>query len=141
MSFRPAGPTGVPTPNTGFAAGAAAVTTGCLVKAFNFARTADFVFSGGNLDVQGQGVVRQGGLSGTTTPARNLRGIGVRVPVGAKRLAVRFDRPEADSAYSVVVQGNWFTLDRVAEKRADGFDVEFSEPAPQEAALDWQLVR
>jgi hypothetical protein len=56
-------------------------------------------------------------------------------------LTVRFDQPAADSAYSVVVQGNWFTLDRVTEKRADGFDVEFSEAAPQEAALDWQLVR
>jgi hypothetical protein len=104
-------------------------------------QTADFVFSGGNLDVQGQGVVRQGGVSATTTPAHNLRGIGVRVPAGAKRLTVRFDQPEADAAYSVVVQGNWFTLDRVTAKRPDGFDVEFTEPAPQEAALDWQLVR
>jgi hypothetical protein len=104
-------------------------------------KTADFVFSGGNLDVQGQGVVRQGGVSATSTPARNLRGIGVSVPAGAKRFTVRFDRPEADAVYSAVVQGNWFTLDRVTAKRADGFDIEFSEPAPQAAAIDWQLVR
>jgi hypothetical protein len=104
-------------------------------------KTADFVFSGGNLDVQGQGVVRQSGVSATDTPARNLRGIGVPVPGGAKRFTVRFDQPEADPAYSIVVQGNWFTLDRVTEKRTDGFDVEFSEPAPQGAAIDWQLVR
>jgi hypothetical protein len=102
---------------------------------------ADLVFSGGNLDIQGQGVVRQGGVSATTTPARNLRGIAVRVPGGAKRLTVRFDQPEADPAYSVVVQENWFTLDRVTKKRADGFDVEFAEPAPEDGALDWQLVR
>jgi hypothetical protein len=104
-------------------------------------QTADFVFSGGNLDVRGQGLVRQGGVSATTTPAHNLRGIGVAVAGGAKRLAVRFDQPEADPAYSLVVQANWFTLDRVTEKRADGFVVEFSEPAPQGSTLDWQLVR
>jgi hypothetical protein len=63
------------------------------------------------------------------------------VPGEARRLTVRFDQPEADAVYSVVVQGNWFTLDRVSAKRADGFDVEFSEPAPQGAACDWQLVR
>jgi hypothetical protein len=104
-------------------------------------KTADFVFSGGDLDVQGQGVVRQSGVSATATPAHNLRGIGVPIPAGAKRCAVRFDRPEADAVYSVVVQGSWFTLDRVTEKRADGFDIEFSEPAPQGATVDWQLVR
>jgi len=103
--------------------------------------TADFVFQGGNLDVQGQGVVRQSGVSATSTPARNLRGIAVAVPEGADRITIRFDRPEADSAYSIVVQENWFTLDRVSKKRADGFDVEFSKPAPAEATLDWQLAR
>ena len=104
-------------------------------------KTADFVFSGGQLDVQGQGVVRQSGVSATATPAHNLRGIAVAMPKGAKRLTVRFDKPEADAVYSIVVQGNWFTLDRVAEKHAEGFDIEFSEPAPQGAAFDWQLVR
>jgi hypothetical protein len=103
--------------------------------------TANFVFSGGNLDVQGQGVVRQSGVSATATPAHNLRGIAVAMPNEAKRLNVRFDTPEVDALYSVVVQGNWFTLDRVTEKRADGFVVEFSEPAPEGAAFDWQLVR
>jgi hypothetical protein len=104
-------------------------------------KTGDFVFSGGNLDVQDRGVVRQAGVSATSTAARNLRGISIPVPGGAKRATVRFDRPEADSAYSIVVQGNWFTLDRVTAKRADGFDVEFSEVAPAGAAFDWQLVR
>jgi hypothetical protein len=66
---------------------------------------------------------------------------GVRLPGGANRLTVRFSQPEADAAHSVVVQGNGFTLDRVTAKRKDGYEVEFSKPAPQEAALDWQLVR
>jgi hypothetical protein len=104
-------------------------------------KTVNFVFSGGDLDVQGRGTVRQSGVSATDKPAHNLRGIGVPVPGGTNRLTIRFDQSEADSAYSVVVQENWFTLDRVTEKRADGFDVEFSEPAPRRAALDWQLVR
>lgn len=104
-------------------------------------KTADFIFSGGDLDLQGQGLVRQTGVSATATAAHNLRGIAVAIPKGSHRMAVRFDRPEADAVYSIVVQGNWFTLDRVTEKRSDGFNVDFSVPAPDGAAFDWQLVR
>ncbi len=104
-------------------------------------KTADFVFSGGNQDLQGHGTVRQDGISATATPARNLRGINVAVPRGGRRVTVRFTQPEPDDFYSVVVQGNWFTLDRVTVKRGDGFDVEFSEPAPEKGSIDWQLVR
>jgi hypothetical protein len=104
-------------------------------------KTADFVFSGGNQDLQGHGTDRQGGISATETPARNLRGIGVAVPRAARHVTVKFTQPEPDGVYSVVVQGNWFTLDRVTVKRGDGFDVEFSEPAPEKGSFDWQLVR
>jgi hypothetical protein len=104
-------------------------------------RTANFVFSGGQMDLQGQGVVQHGGLSATTTPARNLRGISVPVPVAAKSLKVSFPQREADGVYSVAVQPNWFTLDRVVEKRPDGFTIEFSEPAPENGSIDWQMVR
>ncbi|MBW3599320.1 MAG: hypothetical protein KY475_18885 [Planctomycetes bacterium] len=100
-----------------------------------------FVFSGGQLDLQDRGAVRQSGLSATDTPARNLRGIGTPTPAAAKRLEVQFPQPEPDGAYSVVVQPNWFTMDRVVKKRPDGFVVEFSEPAPEGATVDWQMVR
>jgi hypothetical protein len=93
------------------------------------------------MDLQGQGVVQHGGLSATTTPARNLRGISVPVPVAAKSLKVSFPQREADGVYSVAVQPNWFTLDRVVEKRPDGFTIEFSEPAPENGSIDWQMVR
>lgn len=103
--------------------------------------TGNFVFSGGQLDLQDRGAVRQSGLSATDTPARNLRGIGTPTPAAAKRLEVQFPQPEPDGAYSVVVQPNWFTMDRVVKKRPDGFVVEFSEPAPEGATVDWQMVR
>lgn len=103
--------------------------------------TGSLVYSGGPLDLQDRGSVRQGGLSATATPARNLRGVGVPVPKAARRLDVKFDRPEADGAYSVVVQPGWFTRDRVAEKRPDGFTGEFSEPAPERGTIDWQMIR
>lgn len=36
---------------------------------------------------------------------------------------------------------NWSTMDRVVKKRLDGFVVEFSEPAPERATVDWPMAR
>lgn len=99
----------------------------------------EMALSGGPLRV-GQATGLQG-LSGTGTPAANLRRVNLVVPAGAKRLDVRFDRPEADAEYAVTVQANWFTLDRVTQKTSAGFTVEFAEAAPAAAAIDWLLVR
>jgi hypothetical protein len=81
------------------------------------------------------------GISATGTAAKNLRGIAVPVPAGAKRLTVPFAEKEADAGYAVTVQPTWFTQDRLVEKTVAGFTVEFATPAPKGAALDWILVR
>lgn len=101
----------------------------------------DLELRGGQLDLQTAGAQRVAGLSATATPARNLRGIAVTVPAGAREVEVRFAQPEVDADYSLVAQPNWFTLDRVVRKTATGFVVQFSESAPAEARLDWQLLR
>ncbi len=82
-----------------------------------------------------------GGLSATEISARNLRGVDVAVPEGARELTVRFDQPEADARYALNIQPNWLTQDAVVEKTATGFKVVFSGPASAGAALDWQLIR
>jgi hypothetical protein len=81
------------------------------------------------------------GLSATTVSARNLRGMDVAVPKGAKTFTIQFGQPEADARYALNIQPNWLTQDAVIEKTANGFTVEFSGPAPAGAALDWQLIR
>jgi hypothetical protein len=81
------------------------------------------------------------GISAGDLAARNLRGINVPVPIGEKRLSVRFEIPEADTRYSLTVQPNWVTAFGVTDKRADGFTVQFATAAPEGAALDWQLLR
>jgi hypothetical protein len=73
--------------------------------------------------------------------ARNLRGINAAVAKGARSAEVKFPRAEPDSRYSLCVQPNWLTMTAVKEKRADGFHVEFAEPAPEDARIDWQLIR
>lgn len=81
------------------------------------------------------------GLSATTVSARNLRGMDVAVPKGAKTFTIQFGQPEADARYALNIQPNWLTQDAVIEKTSKGFTVEFSSPAPAGATLDWQLIR
>jgi hypothetical protein len=108
-----------------------------------YARPTDgaFVLEGRGLELNHQGTTLHAGISATATPARNLRGIQVPVPAGATTLDIVFVQPEADAAYSLTVQPNWFTLDRVATRTATGFTVEFQTAAPAGATLDWQLLR
>ena len=95
------------------------------------------------MNLKGQATLQQTGLSATATPARNLRGIDVAVPTGASSLAVEFpqDRLEVDARYSITVQPNWKTMDWVIRKSKEGFTVAFSEPAPRQARIDWQMIR
>jgi hypothetical protein len=103
--------------------------------------TGNFVFTGGDIDYTDSGSLRQTGISATGTAARNLRGINVAVAADAKTITVTFSKPEADADYSITVQPNWFTMDRVVKKTDKGFGVEFSQPAGAGAAIDWQLIR
>jgi len=97
--------------------------------------TGALAFTGGGLCVRG------GGLSGSQTPARNLRGKNVAVKAGAKSLAVAFPAAEADADYAVFVEQTWLTSRAVTRKAPEGFTVEFSAPAPDDATLDWMIVR
>ncbi|HOF89607.1 MAG TPA: hypothetical protein PLZ36_16115, partial [Armatimonadota bacterium] len=81
------------------------------------------------------------GVSATGVAANNLRGINAPVKEGTQMLAVVFPVDEPDANYSLTVQANWFTMDRVVRKDANGFVVSFSTPAPKGATVDWQLIR
>ncbi len=97
--------------------------------------------AGEGLSLEDTGLQQVGGVSATETAARNLRGIAVRIDAGAKRVTVKFARPEPDTTYSLTVQPSWVTMDGVTAKRKDGFTVEFSVAAPEGATIDWQLIR
>ncbi|MBM4037602.1 MAG: hypothetical protein FJ290_03730 [Planctomycetes bacterium] len=104
-------------------------------------KTGDLEVKGGGVDTGGGGVTRLGGLSGTDKAARNLRGIGVKVPAGAASLAVAFPQAEADVAYAVFIEQSWLTSRAVTARTEKGFTVAFDKPAPEGATLDWLLVR
>jgi hypothetical protein len=93
------------------------------------------------MDFNNRSTIKHSGISATNKPARNLRGIYVHVKNGATVVNVRFPRKELDNSYSIVVQPNWFSLDKVVEKSSEGFSVEFSTPAPKNAGFDWQMIR
>ncbi len=101
------------------------------------------VLDSAGLDLSHSATLRQTGISGTDTAAKNLRGIDVAVGQGLRELTVSFpaSRQELDGRYSVTVQPSWMTRDAVVEKTAKGFRVAFSEPAPGNAKIDWQLIR
>ena len=97
-------------------------------------------FDGDGLAVPG-GLTSVSGLSGTATPARNLRGIAVAVPSGARRIVVPFQHREADADYAVFIQPNWLTAHAVVSRAESGFTVEFAQPPGSGAHLHWMLVR
>lgn len=104
--------------------------------------TGDFVFSGGDLDYQGKGAINQNGLSGTSIPAKNLRGINEAVAPGATQHSVVFPVAESDSAYGVMIECSWITGRAITQKTTMGFTVVFDQPAPGVGGrLDWLLVR
>lgn len=101
----------------------------------------NFTFQGGELELSSKGTVKQRGISATDKPAMNLRGMNIPVKNGVKNIAIKFKKPEVDANYSVTVQPTWLTMDCVTEKTKNGFNVEFSQAAPQGAKVDWQLIR
>jgi hypothetical protein len=104
-------------------------------------KTGDIEVKGGGLDVGGGGIAQLGGLSATAKPAKNLRGIGIKVPAGATTFSVAFPAPEPDGAYAVFVEQSWLTARAVRERTEKGFSLAFERPAPEGATLDWLLVR
>ncbi len=97
-------------------------------------------FDGGGLVVPG-GLTAVSGLSGTKTPAKNLRGIAVPVPAGVRQVVVPFPHREADANYAIFVQPNWLTAHAVSGRTESGFTVEFAQPSASGAHLHWMLVR
>lgn len=105
-------------------------------------KTGNFVFSGGNLQLDGCGTVRQAGISATDLPAKNLRGIQVPVKAKAKSLEVKFERQEQDSKYAVLTECSWITMKAVKQRTENGFTVVFENPAPEDGGqIDWFIVR
>lgn len=96
---------------------------------------------GGGLDLSSSSLLKAGGLSATEVAARNLRGIALTVPRGSKSLSVKFLQAEADADYAMTVQPNWRTMEWTTAKTPKGFTVEFSEPSPDGATIDWVMVR
>jgi hypothetical protein len=104
--------------------------------------TGNFLFGGGDVDLQSSGIVNASGLSGGRSPAHNLRGIGVDVPAGSTTVSVAFLKAEADANYAVLLECSWLTTKSVKNKTATGFDVEFSAgPDTGGGKLDWFLIR
>lgn len=103
--------------------------------------TGDFVLTGGNVDVSGKSVERVRGISGTGTPAANLRGIDVPVPAGATQMEIRFAAPEKDGAYAVAITPSWLTNVCCPTKSRNGFTIRFGTAAPEGARIQWIMVR
>lgn len=94
-----------------------------------------------SVSLENTGLLKTKGISATEKSAQNLRGINITVPQGTTQLQVTYPDAEPDETYSLTVQANWLTLDRVVSKTASGFSIEFSTPAPKDATIDWQLLR
>lgn len=97
-------------------------------------------FDGNGMAVGG-GFTRMGGLSGTETQARNLRGVAVTVPPGATEIAVKFQHQEADAQFAVFVETSWITARGIVSQSPEGFTVQFEKPAPAKSTLHWIVVR
>jgi hypothetical protein len=97
-------------------------------------------YEGGGAAIPG-GLSQLGGLSGSSVPARNLRGVSVAVQPGAKEVRIAFAAEEADDKYAVFVEGSWMSMHQVVERSTRGFLVRFSEGAPAGATIDWLLTR
>ena len=101
--------------------------------------TSDMDIKGSALAVKG--VKKLQGISGTDKLASNLRGIDVGVKHNSKHICINFNKVEVDGEYSLSVLPSWFTQIKIKSKGAKGFVVDFSTPAPENAKIDWQLIR
>ncbi len=103
-------------------------------------QTGVMTFDGGGIAAPG-GLTQVRGLSGTQTPANNLRGIRVAVPAGSQSIVVPFPRQEADDQYAVFVELSWLTIKAITKQNTQGFTVTFENPPDQDGFLHWMLVR
>ncbi|MEI8315817.1 MAG: hypothetical protein WCG79_10245, partial [Verrucomicrobiota bacterium] len=88
------------------------------------------------------GPISATGLSAdSTTPARNLRGKDIVVPAGVTSVLIAFANEEADASYAVFVEQSWLGIRAITKKETKGFTIQFKEPAPADAKLDWMIVR
>jgi hypothetical protein len=103
----------------------------------------DFVIEPtGNINLSSKGTIQQSGLSGTSVPAKNLRGIGVFVTGDALTKPIDFAAQELDVSYSILVQCDWQTTAIVQNRTIYGFTVNFGTAAPHSGGhLDWLLLR
>lgn len=111
-------------------------------------KTGDFIFSGrdiftgGNVNLQDRGSLRQSGISATDAAAKNLRGINVVVPAGTASVDILFPVLESDATYAVSVTCSWATTTAVTGKDTKGFVVALGTPPPAAGGtIDWLLVR
>jgi hypothetical protein len=100
----------------------------------------EFQFEGGGIQAGGS-VSNVSGLSGEATAARNLRGKNVQVTAGKTSIDVRFPHAETDDNYAVFVEQTWLTNRAISNKTSEGFTVTFADAAPENATIDWMLVR
>jgi hypothetical protein len=102
--------------------------------------TGEFQFDGGGVQAGGS-VASVAGLSGEATPARNLRGKNVPVAAGQTSIEISFPNAETDGSYALFVEQSWLTNRAISNKTATGFTVTFAAAAPDNATIDWMLVR
>jgi hypothetical protein len=101
----------------------------------------------GELSFQGDGVRVNGpvtaatGISGDSSPVRNLRGKNIAVKAGETVAKVEFPTAEIDADYAVFIEQSWLTNRAVTEQKETGFTVQFEKPAPEGAKLHWLVVR
>ena len=80
-------------------------------------------------------------MSADQKPSRNLRGKNLPVKAGQTTVAVVFPVAEADEDYAVFVEQNWIGNRAIVKKEAKGFTIQFEKAAPENAKLDWMIVR
>jgi hypothetical protein len=108
----------------------ASLTVSCKTGEMNFTGGARF-----------GGAVVATGVSADKEPSHNLRGKNVPVKAGETTVAVAFPVEEADPDYAVFIEQSWLSNRAVVKKESKGFTVQFEKPAPDEAKLDWMIVR
>jgi hypothetical protein len=93
--------------------------------------------------LQGRSAVGLGGLGigNPAQPLANFRGVHIPVPAGQSTYEVTFQTPEPDDKYAVKVQPNWLTANAITQQTTNGFTVAFDKGAPQNASLNWLIVR
>jgi hypothetical protein len=103
-------------------------------------QTGEMNFKGGGIQSNGP-LSSVHGLSAGSEPARNLRGKNIFVEKGKKEAKVDFGVPERDANYALFVEQSWMSNRAITAKTAAGFTVQFDKAAPENATLDWMLVR